>query len=110
MVKKSIKYCAYWGYSINNPVSKNNTSLWICIELHISQTSLSDPYCYTTLCNHFHKSNTSIKVITSINSKNNMYQFRKDELSADYLLNNLILFDDEPPLKDLICLNLPELP
>ena len=34
-----------------------------------------------------------------------MYQFQKDELSSDYLLNNLISFDDEPPLKDMICLN-----
>ena len=39
-----------------------------------------------------------------------MYQFHKDESSADYLLNNLMLFDDEPPLKDIICLNLVELP
>ena len=39
-----------------------------------------------------------------------MYQFQKDGLSADYLLNNLILFDVERPLMDLICLNLPELP
>ena len=36
-----------------------------------------------------------------------MYQFQKDELSADYLLSNLISFDDEPPLKDMNCLNLP---
>ena len=62
------------------------------------------------LCNHFHKSTTSVKVITSINSKINMYQFQKGGLSADYLLNNLILFDVERPLMDLICLNLPELP
>ena len=47
--------------------------------------SFSDPFCYNTLRNYFHKSTTSIKVITSINSKINMYQFLKDELSADYL-------------------------
>ena len=56
--------------------------------------SLSDPCCYKTFSNHFQKSTTSIKVITSINSKINMYQCQKDELSADYLLNNLISFDD----------------
>ena len=39
-----------------------------------------------------------------------MYPFHTDESSAGYLLNNLILFDDGPPLKDLICLNLVELP
>ena len=72
--------------------------------------SLSDPFCYKTLSNHFHKSTISIKVITSINSKINMYQVQKDKLSADYLLNNLISFDYELPLKDVICLNLPELP
>ena len=49
-----------------------------------------------------------MKVITSINSIINMYQFQKDESSADCLLNNPMLFDDEPPLKS--CLNLPELP
>ena len=39
-----------------------------------------------------------------------MYQFQKAQLSADYLLNNVILFDNKPPLKDMTCLNLPELP
>lgn len=39
-----------------------------------------------------------------------MYQFQTDELSADYLLNNLRSFDDEQPLKNMICFNLPELP
>ena len=29
-----------------------------------------------------------------------MYQFQKAQLSADYLSNNVILFDDKPPLKD----------
>ena len=29
-----------------------------------------------------------------------MYQFQKAQLSADYLLSNVILFDDKPPLKD----------
>ena len=47
--------------------------------------SFPDPFCYNTLSSYFHKSTTSIKVITSINSKINMYQFLKDELSADYL-------------------------
>ena len=39
-----------------------------------------------------------------------MYQFEKNGLSADSLLNNLMLFDDEPPLKDMICLDFPKLP
>ena len=39
-----------------------------------------------------------------------MYQFHKDESSADYLLNDLILFDDEPPLQAMSCLNIVELP
>ena len=37
VVEKSVKSSAYWGNSINNPVSKNNTSLWICLELHIAR-------------------------------------------------------------------------
>ena len=39
-----------------------------------------------------------------------MYQFEKNGLSADSLLNNLMLFDDEPRLKDMICLDFPKLP
>ena len=72
--------------------------------------SFSDPDCYKTLSNHFHNTTNPMKVFTSINSKTNMYQFQKDELFSEYLLNNLILFDDEPQIKDMICLNLPELP
>ena len=49
------------------------------------------------LGNHFHKSDTSIK-LTSINSVIKMYQ----------LLNTLI-FDGRPPSKDIIYLNLREL-
>ena len=39
-----------------------------------------------------------------------MFQFQKDELSADYWLNNLISLEDEPALHDMICLNLSKLP
>ena len=39
-----------------------------------------------------------------------MYQFQRDKLSAVYLLNNIVSVDDEPLLKSMICLNLPELP
>ena len=38
-----------------------------------------------------------------------MYHFQKDELSADYLLDIPILFDNEPPLKDMFFFILPEL-
>ena len=35
-----------------------------------------------------------------------MYQFQKKGLIGALLSNTLILFDDEPPLKDMIYLNL----
>ena len=35
-----------------------------------------------------------------------MYRFQENGLSAALLLNILISFDDEPPLKDIIYLNL----
>ena len=39
-----------------------------------------------------------------------MHQFQRDEVSAVYLLNNIVSFDNETPLKNMICLNLPGLP
>ena len=47
------------------------------------QDFLSEPCIYKTLSNNFHKSTTSVKVITSINSKIKMYQFQKNGLFAD---------------------------
>ena len=72
--------------------------------------SLSDPFCYKTLTSHSHKTTTSIKKLISINSKINMHQFQRDEVSVVYLLNNIVSFDNETPLKNMICLNLPGLP
>ena len=38
-----------------------------------------------------------------------MYQFRKNALFSDKLLNTLMSSDDGPPLKNMIYLNFPEL-
>ena len=62
--------------------------------------SFSDPYCYKTLTNHFHKSTNAIKKIISINSKININQFQRDELYAVYLLSNILSINDQPPLKN----------
>ena len=42
--------------------------------------------------NHFNKSTISVTAINSINSKIKMYQFQKNGLFADWLLNALIMF------------------
>ena len=34
-----------------------------------------------------------------------MHQFQRDEVSAVYLLNDIVSFDDEPTLKNMIYLN-----
>ena len=48
----------------------------------------------------------SIKLLTSINSTIQMYQFQKNRLFGASLLNTLIAVDDESPLQDMIYLNL----
>ena len=67
IVQISVKSSVPQANSITNPVNKSNTSLWICIEGHISAR-----FTFRTI---FHKSTASIKVITSINLKIKMYQF-----------------------------------
>ena len=70
------------------------------------QDFLPDPYLYKTLSNRFYKTITSTKLITSINSTIKMYRFQKNRLFGAQLSSTLISFDDEPPLKDIIYLNL----
>ena len=52
----------------------------------------------------------NLKRITSISSTINMYQFQKNGLFSDKFLNTLMPLDDEPPLKDILYLNFPEVP
>ena len=68
----------------------------ILFELRYHQDSLFDPYCYKTLGNHFHKSITLRKEITSVNSTTKMYPFQQ---------NILMSFDGEQPLMYMIYLN-----
>ena len=96
--------CVYWANIKNNHVSKGNTSFWICMDVYISPRFFFDPHCHTTSSNLFYKPVTSIKLVTSVNSRIMIYWFQKNEL-----FGTLIWFDDKPPLKDMICFILHEL-
>lgn len=81
--------------SINNQVTKNNTS-----GFYISLHSPRFPFCSVLFqnVNHFHKSIILIKV-TSINSIIEMYHFQKNVLFDAQLLNNLICDDERATTK-----------
>ena len=53
IVQISAKSYLYWPNSINNQVSKNNTSCWISIVYILSWFPLRSIFC-KTLSNHFH--------------------------------------------------------
>ena len=96
----------YLENSIINWVSTSQTFLSVCIKFTYHRHFLFDlycAYCYKMFSNHFYKSVTSIKAITSINST--MYQFQNNVSFNESLLNNLFSSDDEPPL---ICLIYPK--